>query len=100
MVTGGVLAVGSAVAGGLALSAKSDLESGCPERSTCDPSLRSSRDRAENGALAADIMWPLAVASFGVGLIWLLVQPDGSEDTEASIGCDGNGCSAHARFRF
>ena len=81
---GGLTGAGAAVTGGLALTAQSDLESACPTRRDCDPSLIETRDRAETLSLVTDILWPTAAAIGVAALVWLIVEVSGDDGAETT----------------
>ncbi len=106
----GALLGAGVVTGVLAKSAQADLDERCtapdparPGGVLCDPSLRSTRDRARTLSIVTDVLWVGAVASAGLGAYFWLSAPahddrgaePASRDAAArvSAGCDGTGCA-------
>lgn len=102
-VLGGVGAVllGTSVVTGLAASAASDeLERACTDK-LCNPSLRSTRDRADRLATLTDVFWITGALAAGAG-VTLFVLDLGREEGAPALeaGCFGSGCGLRASGRF
>ena len=81
---GGAAGIAGGVIGGLALRDKNDIESECAE-GHCPESRAVDRDRVEQMALTADILYGVAAAVVATGIVLFFVEPKLGEDDSAEI---------------
>lgn len=98
--TGAGLVLTSAVVGGFALKAQSDLESICPNREACPAgSWQSTRDRGHRLAVSADVLWASGAAIGVAGLLWVLLRRP-VEREAVSAWCTSRSCALAVRGSF
>jgi tetratricopeptide (TPR) repeat protein len=96
---GGAILVASAITGGMALSARSEInDESCPD-GLCPASLRSQADRARTLGITTDVLVAtgVVIAALGVVLVFVL---DNEDDTRAALRCGPTGCVAGVEGRF
>jgi hypothetical protein len=81
---GGAALIASGVTLALALSDKSDLDDGCPDR-VCPPSLEDTRTRYQTLRVVSPIALGVGVVGVAVGVVLLLSGADG-HDAQAGVG--------------
>jgi hypothetical protein len=85
--TGAASLIGAAVTGGLALKADNDFVSKCSTLQNCNPEDAALRDRAQNLALASDILLGVGLAAGAAGaVIWWVNLPS---DPKKQSGING-----------
>lgn len=106
-----VIGVGAAVGasaiatGLLARSAQSELERGCPDRTQCDPSLESTRDRGRTFALLTDVLAATGLVTVAAGVTWWLLARKRARQEEGALrsvglACVREGCVGSVGMRF
>lgn len=102
MAGGGALIAGSVVTGIMTLSAQSDLEHGCPNKSACDPKFESTQSRGKTLAVVTDVLMVTGVAAAATGatLFFLWRGKPKSDAPSASLACVPGACAAGLRATF
>jgi tetratricopeptide (TPR) repeat protein len=96
---GGAILVASAITGGMALSARSEInDESCPD-GLCPASLRSQADRADALGITTDALLATGVVVAALGLVLVFVLDD-EDDTKAAFRCGPTGCVAGVEGRF
>jgi hypothetical protein len=72
---GGAAAIGAAIAGGLTISAVSDLEVAC-DGNDCPPSEQDTIDSGQRAAMAANVLTGIAAAGIAAGVALYFFEPD------------------------
>ena len=94
--TGAASLIGAAVTGGLALKADNDFVSKCSTLQNCNPEDAALRDRAQNLALASDILLGVGLAAGAAGaVIWWVNLPS---DPKKQSGINGITVGVRASF--
>ena len=75
--TGGAALGAGLIVGVLALGAEKDFREVCPEnREVCDPATKSKQKKAEDLALASDVLWIGGTVTAAAGALWLVLGAD------------------------
>ncbi len=100
---GAALLIGSLVTGLVASGAQSDLQSMCPTKHGCSPSLKSTEDRGRTFALVSDVLLAGGIVGIGVGALLLVLRKGSSREQapdNVSLSCGFDGCQGSYRVRF
>lgn len=87
--TGAALGIAGAITGILAVDNEGDLEDACgndPEN--CPLRFRSSKESADDLALATNVLWVAGGLITAVGLTWLILELSDDEEEPAQLGVD------------
>jgi len=85
MAAGGVVLATSGVLGAVALSNDTKLENRCPRLEDCSPAERAYGKRAEDYALAADVLLLGGAALAASGFVWWMLELDGAEPRVGAV---------------
>ena len=103
---GGGLALVAAgiVSGQISSAARDDLVEQCPavgpDQRKCPSSAAGTKDRMEDYALAADVLWISGALLAGTGITLFILDQGPRETTHVAAGCFAGGCGLSATGRF
>lgn len=101
--SGALLIVAGGVVGLLALDAQHDFETACPSsRKVCDRDAEHKRNRADDLALASDVLWISGAAAATSGVIWWLASRKSASEpaAQASVAIGPRAASVLVRGAF
>ena len=98
MAAGGALVVVGLILDGVALGRDGDFEAMCPNRTGCDPALRSQWDETITFAAIGDAMWIGGALVAATGLVLTFVLTEGGDDSTAALSCGPGGCTVRGSF--
>ncbi|MEZ4337200.1 MAG: hypothetical protein R3B82_11290 [Sandaracinaceae bacterium] len=98
MAAGGALVVVGLILDGVALGRDGDFEAMCPNRTGCDPALRSQWDETITFAAVGDAMWIGGAVVAATGLVLTFVLTEGGDDSTAALSCGPGGCTVRGSF--
>jgi hypothetical protein len=103
---GGAVFVTGMVTGLIANSKANELEDQCTDTNAdgqriCDPSLRDTKDSAENLATVTDVLWISGLVVAGVGVTLFILDSQAESPAPAlEAGCFAGGCGLRAFGQF
>ena len=100
LVSGAAIAIGGAVAGGLALQSRNTLDDEWCEGSRCREGFEDERDRGERSAMAANVLLAVGATAIVVSIPLFFLGGDDDDEPSASVSCGATGCMGSVRGTF
>jgi hypothetical protein len=102
---GGLALVGAGIISGqVSSAARDDLVQQCrsvgPDQRECPSSAAGTKDRMQDYALAADVLWVSGALLATTGVTLFILDQGPRETTQVSAGCFAGGCGLSAAGRF
>jgi hypothetical protein len=102
--SGAALVVAGIVSGQISSAARDDLVQECravgPDQRECPSSSADTKDRMQDYALAADVLWISGALLAGTGITLFILDQGARETTHVAAGCFAGGCGLSAAGRF
>lgn len=99
LVSGAAIAIGGAIAGGLALQSRNTLDEDWCEGTRCREGFEDERDRGDRSAMAANVLLAVGGAAIVVAIPLFFLGGDDDEPT-ARLSCGPSGCMGSVRGTF
>lgn len=97
---GAALAIGSIITGALALARNDELSAACPANRCSSEDARAIQADVDVLSTATDVLWPIGVAAFVAGAVWLVIELALAPRTSAQLSCGATGCTARLGGSF